>query len=85
MDYLMKFSRKSKDWSKPFSEKVARRVSKIPTAELEIWVDQSLYEIGRCMSSYSKSREQMYLDEALLGAEALHAVVDELVARSVRR
>ena len=75
----MMFSKKSSDWKKPFSEKVAKRVSKIPTGELEAWVDQSTYEIGRCMSSYTRSREKVYLDEALLGAEALHAVIDELI------
>jgi len=74
--------KKKEPWTKPFSEKVAKRVVKIPTTELEMWIDQSLYEIGRCVSSYSKSREKMYLEEALQGAEALHAVVDELHRRA---
>jgi len=77
--------RKTKEiWIKPFSEKVSKRVAKIPTTELEMWIDQSIYEVGRCMSNYGKSREKVYLDEALLGAEALHAVVDELKNRSVK-
>jgi hypothetical protein len=71
-------------WVKPFSEKVAKRVSRIPTSELEIWIDQSIYEVGRCMSLYAKSRENGYLEEALLGSEALHAVVDELKRRATR-
>jgi hypothetical protein len=74
--------KKKEPWTKPFSEKVAKRVVKIPTAELEMWIDQSLYEVGRCVSSYSKSREKVYLEEALQGAEALHAVVDELHRRA---
>ena len=74
--------KKKELWSKPFSEKVSKRVAKIPTAELEMWIDQSLYEVGRCVSSYSKSREKVYLEEALQGAEALHAVVDELHRRA---
>jgi len=49
-----------------------------------MWIEQSIYEVGRCMSAYGKNREQVYLDEALLGAEALHAVVDELNRRSTR-
>jgi len=76
------FSKTKEVWNKPFSEKVAKRVAKIPTAELEMWIDQSLYEIGRCMSTYAKSRELVYLNEALLGAEALHAVVDQLQKRN---
>ena len=73
---------KKEVWTKPFSEKVSKRVSRIPTSELEMWIDQSLYEVGRCMSLYAKSREKVYLEEALTGAEALHAVVDELKRRA---
>lgn len=69
---------------KPFSEKVAKRVAKIPTGELEMWTDQAIYEVGRCMSSYQKNRGQAYLEEALNGAEALHAVIDELYNRMTR-
>lgn len=78
------FKSKKKRWDKPFSEKIAKRVAKIPTGELEMWMDQSLYEVGRCLSSYQKSREQFYLDEALQGAEAVHAVVEELHKRMTR-
>ena len=74
--------KKKEPWIKPFPEKVAKRVSKIPTTELEMWIDQSLYEVGRCISSYSKSRDKLYLEEALQGAEALNAVVDELHRRA---
>ena len=74
--------RKKEIWVKPFSEKVSKRVANIPTSELEMWIDQSIYEVGRCMSLYSKSRENTYLNEASLGAEALHAVIDELKKRA---
>jgi hypothetical protein len=73
--------RKKEVVPKNFSEKVTKRVAKIPTAELEMWVDQALYEVGRCMSAFSKSREELYLNEGLAGAEALHAVVNELHTR----
>lgn len=74
--------KKKKKWDKPFSEKVAKRVAKIPTADLDTWAVQALNEIGRCLSTYDKDRNKTYLEEALLGAEALHAVVDELVNRT---
>lgn len=77
----MKLFSKSKTWTKPFSEKISKRVSRIPTAELEMWVEQSIYELGRCMSNYTKSKDTFYLDEARTGAEALHAVVEELYKR----
>ncbi len=75
---------KEKDWTKPFPEKVARRVSRIPTGEREQWAEQALTEIGKCLSMYSKSRDVIYLDEAVRGAEAMHAVVQELHTRMVR-
>lgn len=81
---MMFFKRKKEIWVKPFSEKVSNRVSRIPTAELEMWIEQSIYEVGRCMSGYSKSRESFYLQEARTGAEALHAVVEELYKRSIK-
>ena len=71
-------------WVKPFSEKVSKRVAKIPTSELEIWIEQATYEVGRCMSFYAKNRDQVFLQEALTGAEALHAVVDELYRRTAK-
>ena len=80
----MSFLKSKETWDKPFSEKVARRVSKIATAELEVWIEQANYEVGRCMSLYARNREKSFLDEALLGAEALHAVVHELHKRTTR-
>lgn len=75
------FNKSNKKWDKPFSEKVAKRVSRIPTGELEMWTDQAIYELGRCLSNYQKSRDKFYLNEAQTGAEALHAVVEELHKR----
>lgn len=61
---------KKEPWVKPFPEKVAKRVSRIPTAELEMWAEQALIEISKCLSGYSKKRDQVYIDEALKGSEA---------------
>ena len=82
---MMRFlPRRKPIYNKPFSERIAKRVSKIPTAELEMWTEQSIYELGRCLSGYQNTREQFYLDEARQGAEALHAVVEELHKRTSR-
>lgn len=75
--------KKKVPFDKPFPEKLARRVSKIPTADLANWADQALYEVGRCLSLYEKHREKIYLDEALMGAEAVNAVISELHKRTV--
>jgi hypothetical protein len=74
---------KNKKWDKPFSEKVSKRVKKIPTAQLSPWIENALYEVNRCMLEYDKSGDLFFLREALNGAEALHAVVNELHDRSV--
>lgn len=76
--------RKKAPWDKPFPEKLAKRVSKIPTSELEMWVEQSIIEISKCMSYYSRKRDSVYIEEATLGSEALHAVLEELKNRMTR-
>ena len=80
----MKLFKKKEPWTKPFSEKIAKRVKKIPTGELSMWVDQAMYDLGRCLNQYEKTRETTYLTEALVGAEAIHAVVEELNNRMTK-
>jgi hypothetical protein len=75
------FKRKSKN-TKELS-KVKRRVSTLPTGELIGWTDQIIYSIGRNLSAWQKSQNQSSLDEAQLGAEALHAILDTLKERAV--
>lgn len=72
---------KQETWAKPFSEKVSRRVSSIATSELDFWADNAISDIGRCLNLFNRTGQQNYLDEALVGAEALHAVVDAIHAR----
>jgi hypothetical protein len=79
------FQRKEKlkkSWDKPFAEKIARRVKRIPTRDLDMWVDQAMLDLGRQLSAYSKTNEAAYIEAALLGAESIHAVVNELYART---
>jgi hypothetical protein len=76
--------KKKEPWIKPFDQKIANRVKKIPTGELDMWADQALVELGRCLSMYGRSRDTMYLKEALTGVEAIHAIIDELNNRMTR-
>ena len=70
-------------WKKKDSlTKVQERVSKIDTPSLTSWAENSLFGIGKCITSYQRSREAADLEEALLGAECLYAVMQELMARS---
>ena len=74
---------RKKTWNKPFSEKIHNRVKKVPVAQLPSWIETSVYEITRCMREYEKTGSDVFLKEALLGAEAVHAMVDTLHEKSV--
>ena len=81
----LKIGKSKEPWVKPFSERVAKRVKQIPTGELTMWVDQAMFDLGRNLNNYEKNRDnKTALEEALLGAEAIHAVVDELHNRMTR-
>ena len=73
---------KKKRWNKPFPEKIAKRVARIPTYDLTTWADQSLYELGRLLSIYERNRTPEAMKELVTGAEAFHAVVEELNRRT---
>jgi hypothetical protein len=75
------FKKDKEPWTKPFSEKIYKRVQKLPSQELEIWADNCINELGKCISGYLKTRNAYYLEEALTGAEALHAVIETLKLR----
>lgn len=60
------------------------RVAKLSTPDLVAWAEQALYGIGRSLSSWQRSPEQEEMfEEARMGAEALHVVMEELKARRV--
>lgn len=77
---MVKFPKKNK-WDKPFSEKIANRVRRIPTNDLSTWADQAIFEIGRTLSVYERSRTPDSSKELAIAAEALHAVAHEINKR----
>lgn len=70
------FQRRERALSK--TEKRARR---LPDDQLLAYVDTALYAVGRSVSDWRKSGDLAALIEAQEGAEALHAVVSELLRR----
>lgn len=76
--------RKNKSWNKPFSERIAKRVSKIPTLDLHGWTEQAIYETSRLLSAYERDRTPESMDALLDGAEAVHALVTEIGKRTNR-
>jgi len=66
-----------------FSDKLVKRVAKIPTADLIMWVEQALSETGRTCTSYIKSPNPSDINDMIIGAEAIHYLVTELRRRTV--
>lgn len=63
--------------------RIEKRVEKLPTAELISWSDQIMYSVGRNLTAWQRSQHPDTLEEARLGAEALHAILDTLKERAI--
>jgi hypothetical protein len=61
--------------------RVEKRVDSLPTSDLLPWTENALYTIGRNLSSWQKNRDAASLEEARVGAEALHVILEALVKR----
>jgi hypothetical protein len=77
----LKLGKKKPVWDKPFSPRIAKRVKMVETAQMTMWVDQAMLDLGRALNNFGKTGDIVYLDEALVGAEAIHAMVNELSMR----
>jgi len=62
--------------------KLEKRVESLPTSELVGWSETTLYSISRNLSAWQREKNQFYLSEARVGAEALLAVIATLSERS---
>jgi hypothetical protein len=61
--------------------RVEKRVESLPTSDLLPWTENALYTIGRNLSTWQKTRDTASLEEARVGAEALHVILESLVKR----
>lgn len=62
--------------------RIERRVDSLPSTELLAWTEQLTYAVGRNLSSWQKTQDIFYLDEARTAAEALYAITDTLNRRN---
>ena len=80
----LKFWVKKENWDKPFSEKVAKRIAKISTPDLTMWLEQAISETNRALVNYQKNKvDVISLQDVTLGAEAIHALAVEINKRSM--
>jgi hypothetical protein len=64
--------------------KIERRVATMSTSELLGWTDQIMFTVGRNLTAWVKSQNEYTLEEARVGAEALHAILETLSKRVVK-
>jgi hypothetical protein len=62
--------------------RVEKRVSKISTPDLILWMEQSMYILGKNLTNWQRQHSEADLDELLMGAEAFYAIAKELKKRS---
>lgn len=65
----------------PQPTKLQKRIANISTPELVMWVENSLFVIGKNIAG-AGSHTIDQLEEANLGAEALYAITQELLKRA---
>ena len=58
-------------------------MSGIGTPDLIMWAENALFVIGKELTHHQRSKSEDALDEALLGADALVAIIKELQKRAV--
>lgn len=63
-------------------ERARKRASRIATPDLVSWADQALFGLGHSVDTFRRSGDVASLTEALDGAVALRAVLEELVRRT---
>ena len=63
--------------------KLEKRISGIGTPDLIMWAENALFVIGKEITHHQRSKSEDALDEALLGADALVAIIKELQKRAV--
>ena len=74
-------------WSKPErkltarAEKARKRVERMETPDLPGWGDQALTEMTMSYREWRRHGENVNLEDAIVGAEALLAVMQELRSR----
>ena len=62
--------------------KLQKRISGISTPDLVLWAENSLYIIGKELTTWQKNKDPFLLQDSELGAEALYEIVKELKRRS---
>jgi hypothetical protein len=62
--------------------RIEKRVSMVSTPDLVTWMEQSMFTIGRHITTWQRNQSEADLDEVLMGSEVFYAIAKELKRRS---
>ena len=54
----------------------------VSTPDLVTWIEQSMFTIGRHITTWQRNQSEADLDEVLMGSEVFYAIAKELKRRS---
>jgi hypothetical protein len=62
--------------------RIEKRVATLSTPDLLSWMEQSMYTIGKLVTTWQKSPNEALIDEVVMGTEVFHAIAKELKQRT---
>jgi hypothetical protein len=72
--------RKKRDGYQP-QTKIQKRIAKLPSSDLVAWAENSLYVVGRELTSWQKTKDKVLLNDVEIAAEVLGEIAKELKRR----
>lgn len=76
----MMILRKKRDGYQP-QTKIQKRIAKLPSSDLVAWAENSLYVVGRELTSWQKTKDKLLLNDVEIAAEVLGEIAKELKRR----
>jgi len=76
----MMILRKKRDGYQP-QTKIQKRIAKLPSSDLVAWAENSLYVVGRELTSWQKTKDKVLLNDVEIAAEVLGEIAKELKRR----
>lgn len=70
----IKFTKRKKSIQRELT-RVQKRIQLLNNEDLVAWAENSIYDIARNLSSWRKTKDQFYLDEANMASEVLHEAI----------
>lgn len=61
--------------------RITSRTKKLGQGDLISWADQAIYSTGRNLTSYQRTDDETFLEEAHSAAQVLLAIVSEIRSR----